>query len=98
MNQSWSDRRSRSETPLPSTVYQKTWPTPVASGPSVGTTPAGKDLVNRLRRSSTRDRAKYRSTQSSKMTLIIENPNDEDERTTRTPGNPWRLTVSGYVI
>src|ERR1043166_3080063 len=32
------------------------------------------------------------------MTLIIENPNAEDERTTRTPGSPWRLTVSGYVI
>jgi hypothetical protein len=32
------------------------------------------------------------------MTLIIENPKAEEERTTRTPGRPWRLTVSGYVI
>src|SRR5207249_5954297 len=34
---------------------------------------------------------------SSKITLIIEKPNADDERTTRTPGSPWRLTVSGYV-
>src|SRR5712664_1525752 len=32
------------------------------------------------------------------MTLIIENPKADDERTTRTPGRPCRLTVSGYVI
>src|SRR5262245_49850510 len=31
------------------------------------------------------------------MTLIIENPNADEERTTRTPGRPCRLTVSGYV-
>src|SRR5713101_9900268 len=98
MNQSWIDRRSRSDCPLPSTVYQKTWPTPVASGPSVGTVPDGRAFVRRLRRSSTRDRAKYRSTASSKITLIIEKPKAEEERTTRTPGNPCRLTVNGYVI
>src|SRR5216683_8141077 len=28
----------------------------------------------------------------------MEKPKAEDERTTRTPGKPWRLTVSGYVI
>src|SRR6266850_6881884 len=38
------------------------------------------------------------STASSKMTLIIEKPKAEEDRTTRTPGSPWRLTVSGYVI
>src|SRR5712691_3219346 len=32
------------------------------------------------------------------MTLIIEKPKAEEERTTRTPGNPCRLTVNGYVI
>src|SRR5216684_290724 len=32
------------------------------------------------------------------MTKIIENPKADDERTTFTPGNPCRLTVSGYVI
>src|SRR6266481_5106592 len=32
------------------------------------------------------------------MTKIIENPKAEEERTTLTPGNPWRLTVRGYVI
>src|SRR5260370_13438184 len=32
------------------------------------------------------------------MTKIIENPKAEEERTTFTPGNPWRLTVRGYVI
>src|SRR5216684_6665509 len=32
------------------------------------------------------------------MMLIIEKPKAEDERTTRTPGRPCRLTVSGYVI
>ena len=32
------------------------------------------------------------------MTLIIENPKADDERTTLTPGRPCRLTVSGYVI
>src|ERR1700719_313310 len=32
------------------------------------------------------------------MTKIMENPKAEDERTTFTPGNPWRLTVRGYVI
>ncbi len=58
MYQSWIERRSRIEYPLPSTVYQKTCPTPVASGPSVGTTPAGNDLLRRFRRSSTRERAK----------------------------------------
>src|SRR5215510_8376630 len=31
------------------------------------------------------------------MTLIIENPKADDERTTRTPGRPCKLTVSGYV-
>src|SRR5678815_1656363 len=35
--------------------------------------------------------------ESSKMTLIIEKPKADDERTTRTPGRPWRLTDSGYV-
>src|SRR6266478_1516382 len=98
MYQSWMDRRSRSERPWPSTVYQKTCPTPVASGPRVGTTPVGRDFDSRLSRSSTRVRAKYRSTESSKITLIIEKPNADEERTTRTPGKPWRLTVSGYVI
>src|SRR5437867_5583105 len=34
---------------------------------------------------------------SSKITLIIEKPNADDDRTTRTPGRPCRLTVSGYV-
>ena len=58
MNQSWSDLKSRSEYPFPSTVYQYTWPTPVASGPSVGTTPAGSALVSKFSRSSTRERAK----------------------------------------
>src|SRR6266481_1070215 len=98
MYQSWMDRRSRSERPWPSTVYQKTCPTPVASGPSVGTTPVGRDFDSRLSRSSTRVRAKYRSTESSKITLIIEKPKAEEDRTTLTPGSPWRLTVSGYVI
>src|SRR6266853_1737506 len=92
------DRSSRRDCPWPSTVYQKTCPTPVASGPSVGTTPDGRDLVRRLSRSRTRERAKYRSTASSKMTLIIEKPKAEEDRTTRTPGKPCRLTVSGYVI
>src|SRR6266852_8800272 len=32
------------------------------------------------------------------MTKIIENPKAEEERTTLTPGSPWRLTVRGYVI
>src|SRR6266436_5837816 len=32
------------------------------------------------------------------MTKIMENPKAEEERTTLTPGNPWRLTVRGYVI
>src|SRR6266849_3325083 len=32
------------------------------------------------------------------MTKIIENPKAEEERTTLTPGRPWRLTVRGYVI
>src|SRR3989442_3087109 len=32
------------------------------------------------------------------MTLIIEKPNADAERTTRTPGSPCRLTVNGYVI
>ena len=41
---------------------------PVASGPSVGTTPAGRLFATRLMRSSTRVRAKYRSTLSSKTT------------------------------
>src|SRR2546423_8252500 len=91
------ERRSLSEWPRPSTVYQNTCPTPVASGPSVGVTPAGRDLPRSCSRSRTRDRAKYRSTASSKITLIIEKPNADDERTTRTPGRPCRLTVSGYV-
>src|SRR5262249_19437958 len=38
---------------------------------------------------------KYRSTESSKMTLIMENPKADEDRTTRTPGKPCRLTVSG---
>ena len=41
MNQSWMLRRSRSEWRSLSTVYQNTWPTPVASGPSVGVVPSG---------------------------------------------------------
>src|SRR2546427_7033580 len=32
------------------------------------------------------------------MMLIIEKPKADEERTTRTPGKPCRLTVSGYVI
>src|SRR5262245_50498558 len=71
----------------PSTVYQRTWPTPDASGPSDGTTPGGRRLVARLSRSSTRVRAKYTSTWSSKMMLTIEKPKADDERTVRTPGN-----------
>ena len=39
-------------------VYQNTWPTPVASGPSVGVTPWGRLFATRLMRSSTRVRAK----------------------------------------
>ena len=58
MYQSWIERRSRSEWPFPSTVYQKTCPTPVASGPRVGTTPDGRAFDSRLSRSSTRVRAK----------------------------------------
>jgi hypothetical protein len=54
-------------------------------------------LLRSWSRSSTRERAKYTFTWSSKITLIIEKPNADDERTTRTPGSPWRLTVSGYV-
>ncbi len=46
MNQSCRVRRSRSEWLGLSTVYQKTWPTPVASGPRVGTTPAGSAFAN----------------------------------------------------
>ena len=42
MNQSCRVRSSRSECVGLSTVYQKTCPTPVASGPSVGVTPAGR--------------------------------------------------------
>src|SRR5579864_813155 len=79
----------------PSSVYQKTWPTPVASGPSVGVTPVGRKPDARLNRSSTRVRAKYTSTLSWKMMLIIENPNADAERTVFTPGRPCRLTVSG---
>jgi len=30
--------------------------------------------------------------------LVIEKPKADEERTTRTPGNPWRLTVREYVI
>jgi hypothetical protein len=60
--------------------------------------PGGSDLPRSCRRSRTRDRAKYRSTWSSKITLIIEKPKAGEERTTRTPGRPCRLTVSGYVI
>ena len=44
MNQSCSVRSSRSECVGLSTVYQNTWPTPVASGPSVGVTPVGQAL------------------------------------------------------
>ena len=44
MNQSCRLRSSRSECVGLSTVYQKTWPTPVASGPSVGVTPPGQAL------------------------------------------------------
>src|SRR4029453_1751632 len=98
MNQSWMERRSRRDWPWPSTVYQRTCPTPVASGPSVGTTPPGSALVSRFSRSSTREGAKYKSTWSSKITLIIEKPKAEEDRTTRTPGRPCRLTVSGEVI
>ena len=32
------------------------------------------------------------------MTLTIENPKAEADRTVRTCGRPCRLTVSGYVI
>ena len=54
MNQSCRVRRSRSEWRSLSTVYQKTWPTPVASGPSVGTAPSGSCVETRLSRSRTR--------------------------------------------
>src|SRR5678809_836800 len=97
MNQSCSDR-SVPGSNGPSTVYQKTWPTPVASGPRVGTIPGGKKLDARFNRSSTRVRAKYTSTSSSKMMLIIEKPNADDDRTVFTLGNPCRFTVRGYVI
>src|SRR4029078_2509041 len=97
MNQSWSDR-SVPGSYGPSTVYQNTWPTPVASGPSVGTTPEGRNVDARFKRSRTRVRAKYTSTSSSKMMLIIEKPNAEEERTVFTLGNPCRFTVRGYVI
>src|SRR5215468_1105569 len=97
MNQSCKDRRvPGSYGPL--TVYQNTCPTPVASGPSVGTTPAGRKLDARFRRSRTRVRAKYTSTSSSKMMLIIEKPKAEEDRTVLTRGRPCRLTVSGYEI
>ena len=76
-------------------MYQKIWPTPVASGPRVGVTPEGKKLEARLNRSNTRVRAKYTSTSSSKMILIIEKPKAEEDRTVFTLVRPWRLTVSG---
>ena len=31
------------------------------------------------------------------MTLIIEKPKAEDDRTARTPASPWRFTTIGYV-
>src|SRR5450755_3381381 len=82
----------------PSTVYQKTWPTPVASGPRTGTTPSGRKPDARLSRSKTRVRAKYGSILSWKMMLIIEKPNAEEERTSLTPAKPCKFTVNGYVI
>src|SRR6188472_784002 len=97
MNQSCIERRVPGSDG-PSTVYQNTCPTPVASGPNVGTTPEGRKPDARFNRSSTRVRAKYTSTSSSKMMLIIENPNADDDRTVLTLGKPCRLTVSGYVI
>src|SRR5215831_21237888 len=97
MNQSCNERRVPGSYG-PSTVYQKTWPTPVASGPSVGMTPEGKKLDARFNRSSMRVRAKYTSTSSSKMMLIIEKPKAEEDRTVFTLGRPWRLTVNGYEI
>jgi hypothetical protein len=60
MNQSWRLRRSRSECVELSTVYQNTCPTPVASGPSVGTTPAGssfRDEVHALEHTVEKQRA-----------------------------------------
>src|ERR1051326_1843047 len=82
----------------PSTVYQKIWPTPVASGPNVGITPDGRKLDAKFSRSSTRVLAKYTSTLSSKMILIIEKPNADDDRTVLTLGKPCKFPVRGYVI
>src|SRR6266705_2362970 len=97
MNQSCKDRKVPGSYG-PSTVYQNTCPTPVASGPRVGTMPGGRKLDARFSRSRTRVRAKYTSVLSSKMILTIEKPNAEEDRTVRTPGSPCKLTVSGYVI
>ena len=68
MYQSCRLRKSRRDHVGLSTVYQKTCPTPVASGPSAGAMPAGSVLVTRLMRSRTRARAKYKSMLSSKTT------------------------------
>jgi hypothetical protein len=40
-------------------------------------------------------RAKYVSTESSKMTVRNENPNIDVARTVLTPARPWRETLSG---
>ena len=53
-------------------MYQKTWPTPVASGPSVGTTPAGSCLGDEVQPLQNAGARKI------KVDIVIED--DEDHR------------------
>jgi hypothetical protein len=57
MYQSWSVRNSERSKLSDSSMYSYTQPTPVASGPRVGSTPVGNCWRIPFRYSSTRERA-----------------------------------------
>ena len=79
--------------PAASTVYQKIWPRAVASGPSVGTAPAGSCLV-KVSRSG-------RGDEQIEIDVVVEDDVDHreveptDELTARTPASPCRFRDSG---
>ena len=81
--------------PSPSTVYQKIWPSAVASGARYGVTPGGIDALANCSFWNTRLRAVSKFSFSSKMMVIMEKLNSLDDRITFTLDRPWSCTLRG---
>src|SRR5690606_41276365 len=78
-------------------TYWNTQPTPLASGPSSGVTPAGNCCWAWLKYSSTRLRAQEIAAPSSNKMYKYESPKNEQPSTSAAPGTAKRTVPTGDV-